>query len=126
MTRLLLDTNVVLWYFWGSSRIEGARGLIEAESSQVFISAATWWEMAVKVRIGKLPVEVESLRALSREYGFLELPVSGEYCKTLLELPAIHRDPFDHMLLAQALSCPMRLVTGDALLADYSSLVVVI
>jgi PIN domain nuclease of toxin-antitoxin system len=124
--RLLLDTNALLWYFWGSPRIDAAKELIQSTDSQVFISAVSWWEIAIKARIGKLPVEVRTLRAFAGEYAFEELPLYGRAVEALNSLPAIHNDPFDHMLLAQALSEPMRFITGDALLADYSSLVIVI
>ena len=123
---LLLDTNAFLWYFWGSDRIETVRHLIEAEDNDVFISAATWWEIVIKVRSGKLAVDLEQLRSYAEEHSFDELPVTGDYIKAYLELPALHKDPFDHMLLAQAISAPMRLVTGDSFLAEYSSLVMVV
>ena len=126
MTHLLLDTNAFLWYFWGSARIDTVRRLIESEETDVFISAATWWEIAIKVRTGKLTVDLEELRSYAEEYSFVELPVTGGYMKAYLELPALHRDPFDHMLLAQAITSPMRLVTGDSFLTDYSSLVMAV
>jgi PIN domain nuclease of toxin-antitoxin system len=126
MIRLLLDTNVVLWYFWGSNRVDDAKGLIESGDSQIFVSAVSWWEIAIKVRTGKLRVDLRELRSSAAQHGFQELPINGLYTEALLELPALHKDPFDHMLLAQAITEPMRLITGDALLADYSSLVMVI
>ena len=126
MISLLLDTNVFLWYFWGSERIDAARQLIESEDTVVFISAVTWWENAIKMRTGKLAVDLEQLRSYAEIHAFNELPISGKYMKAYLDLPVLHKDPFDHMLLAQAISSPMRLVTGDSLLAKYSSLVMVI
>ena len=126
MIHLLLDTNAFLWYFWGSDRIDTVRDLIESEETDVFISAATWWEIATKVRTGKLTVNLEELRSYAEEHSFVELPVTGRYMKAYLELPALHKDPFDHMLLAQAVSSPMRLITGDSFLAGYSSLVMVV
>ena len=126
MIYLLLDTNVFLWYFWGSGRIDTVRQLIESEESAVFVSAASWWEIAIKVRTGKLAVDLELLRSYAEEHAFVELPVTGGYMKAYLELPALHKDPFDHMLLAQAVSSPMRLITGDSFLAEYSSLVTVV
>ena len=126
MIRLLLDTNVVLWYFGGSGRVDNVRELIESGDSEIFISAVSWWEIAIKVRTGKLRVDLKQLRSNAEQYGFHELPVSGLYTDAFLELPSLHKDPFDLMLLAQAITEPMRLITGDALLADYSSLVMVI
>ena len=126
MTSLLLDTNVFLWYFWGSRRIDSITQLIESTETDVFVSAASWWEMAIKVRTGKLTVDLEQLRYYAEIHAFEELPVSGAYTKAYLELPALHKDPFDHMLLAQAITSPMRLITSDSFLAEYSSLVMVI
>jgi PIN domain nuclease of toxin-antitoxin system len=66
------------------------------------------------------------MRAFARKLAFFELPVTSDCIDAYLELPNLHKDPFDHMLLAQAITCPMRLITGDAQLADYSSLVMVV
>ena len=126
MTNLLLDTNAFLWYFWGSGRINSIKHLIESKDANVFISAVTWWEIAIKVRSGKLAVDLEQLRMYAKIHAFDELPITGNYMKAYLELPALHKDPFDHILLAQAISSPMHLITGDAFLAEYSSLVMVI
>ena len=126
MRHLLLDTNAFLWYFWGSGRIDTVKQLIESKEADVFISAATWWEIAIKVRSGKLTVDLEQLRSFAEEHAFVELPITGEYMKAYIELPTLHKDPFDHMLLAQAISSPMRLITGDSFLAEYSSLVMVV
>jgi PIN domain nuclease of toxin-antitoxin system len=100
--------------------------LMSAEDAQVFISAVSWWEIGIKIRIGKLPVDLTKLRRHIEDYNFFELPLTGKYVETLVELPKIHNDPFDHILLAQAMAAPMRFITGDTVLAEYSSLVVVI
>ena len=126
MINLLLDTNAFLWYFWGTGWIDSVRQLIESEETGVFISAVTWWEIAIKVRAGKLEVDLAQLRSYAEKYAFNELPITGKYMKAYPELPVLYRDPFDHMLLAQAISSPMRLITGDSVLAKYSSLVMVI
>jgi PIN domain nuclease of toxin-antitoxin system len=126
MNLFLLDTNVLLWYFWGSKRIESAKEFIISAEADVYISVISLWEIATKVRTGKLQVDINELRLFAEEHAFPELPVTGEHIKTYLELPYLHKDPFDHMLLAQAISCPMRLITGDSQLAEYSSLVMVV
>ena len=69
---------------------------------------------------------MNELRIFAKKHNFPELPVTGDYIKTYLDLPQLHKDPFDHMLLAQAITCPMRLITGDAQLVEYSSLVMVV
>jgi len=126
MIQLLLDTNALLWYFQGSSRINPARELIESKEADVFISAVSLWDIAIKARMGKLIVDINELRFSAKEHAFSELPITGDYIKAYLELPNLHKDPFDLMLLAQAITCPMRLITGDSQLAEYSSLVMVI
>jgi PIN domain nuclease of toxin-antitoxin system len=124
--RILFDTNALLWYCQGSPRLEPVLDLIQDTQSRVYISAVSWWELAIKIRIGKLQADLKQLRSMAEEYDFWELSLNGKAAETLAELPKLHNDPFDHMLLAQAISEPMRFITGDSLLADYSSLVMVI
>jgi len=126
MNRFLMDTNILLWYFWGSDRIESIKGLIGSEVINVYFSPVSVWEIAIKIRNGKLNLNIKELYAFAKKYDFNELPLTGDCLKAYLELPNIHKDPFDHMLLAQAITFPMRLITSDSLLADYSSLVMVI
>ena len=121
-----MDTNVLLWYFWGSPRVNPIKQLIESEETNVYFSSASLWEIALKVRNGKLMVDPVLLRSFAKRYAFIELPMTGDHIEAYLKLPNLHKDPFDHMLLAQAITSPMRLITDDALLADYSSLVMVI
>jgi len=126
MNRFLLDTNILLWYFWGSERIESIKELIGSEIATVFFSPASLWELAIKVKNGKLNINIKELYAFAQKYEFIELPLTCDCFKAYIDLPNIHKDPFDHILLAQALTFPMRLITSDYLLADYSSLVMVI
>jgi PIN domain nuclease of toxin-antitoxin system len=126
MTRLLLDTKVVIWLSDNQPRIDQIKNLIFDMDNEIFISAVSWWEMAIKTRTGRLRVDVDKLRSLAEEYGFHELPLYGKAVEALLSVPKFHDDPFDHMLFAQAITEPMRFITGDALLADYSSLVMLI
>ena len=126
MTQFLLDTNIVIWLSKDEPRTAHIKPLLLSTESMVFISAVSWWEIAIKMRTGKLTVDLEQLRYYAELYAFDELPVTSEYVKAYLELPSLHKDPFDHMLLAQAISTPMRLITGDSILAEYSSLVMVV
>jgi len=126
MNNWLLDTNALIWFFEGSSRMDSAKKLFSLPGAKVHISTVSWWEIAIKVRTGKLHVNISALETFVNEYDFFELPLTRNYLKAYLKLPQLHKDPFDHMLLAQAISCPMRLITGDAFLAEYSSLVVVV
>jgi PIN domain nuclease of toxin-antitoxin system len=124
--RLLLDTNTLLWMLTGSPRIEPARKLIESGENDVFISSVSWWEIAIKIGTGKLQVDISELRTEAAGCGLAELPLLGRHAETLASLPKFHKDPFDRMLIAQAISEPMRFVTGDSLLTKYTELAIVI
>ncbi len=122
--RLLLDTNAVLWALTNAPRIEPVRDLLLDEENEVFISTVSWWEIAIKTRIGKLTADLRELRFSAQESDFMELPLLGVHAETLATLPRHHNDPFDHMLLAQAMAEPMRFITGDGMLSKYTPLVI--
>jgi len=124
--RLLLDTNVLLWTLAGHPRIAGVRDLILDDEVDVYVSAASLWEIAIKAGLGKLAADVAEIRGAISSSGFRELPVLGAHTEYLKELAPIHRDPFDRLLVAQAMAEPMRLLTGDSMLKEYSELVQVI
>jgi len=126
MNRFLLDTNILLWYFWGAKRVDSVKELISSEIMSIFYSPVSLWEIAIKIKSGKLDINLGQLYAYAKKYNFFELPITGNCLREYMELPNIHKDPFDHMLLAQALTYPMRFITGDSLLADYSPLVMVV
>jgi PIN domain nuclease of toxin-antitoxin system len=122
--RLLLDTHVFLWAVAGSQRLtEATRRTIEA-ADEVFVSAASIWEAAIKARLGKLDADPVELAEAIAPSGFRELPVRASHAARVASLPRHHDDPFDRLLVAQALSEPLRLLTADALLVRYSELVV--
>jgi PIN domain nuclease of toxin-antitoxin system len=126
MIHVLLDTNIVLWLAWDNPRVNQVKPMLLTQENKIFISVASWWEIATKVRSGKFKFDMKELFDYAQKHGFKELPLTSDCLKAYSELPNIHKDPFDHMLLAQALTYPMRLITGDSLLADYSSLVMVV
>ena len=121
--RLLLDTNALLWTLSGSQRIRSVEAQLLAPESEVFVSAVSFWEIAVKASIGKLAASVSEIRMAAQASGFLELPLQGSHAEALANLPLHHRDPFDRMIVAQAITEPMRLLTGDRQLSAYSELV---
>lgn len=124
--RLLLDTQVYLWYLADSRKLS-AKARSEITSAEVvFVSAASIWEATVKVAIGKLDVAPDDLVAGIGASGFAELPVSARHAARVATLPHHHRDPFDRLLVAQALNEPLHLLTADALLRRYSELVVTV
>ena len=86
----------------------------------------SWWELATKIAIGKLDADLPTLRQTAKDSGFFELAVHGEHTEVLVNLPLLHRDPFDRMLLAQAMAEPMKLITTNGILAQYTDLVMLV
>jgi PIN domain nuclease of toxin-antitoxin system len=124
--RLLLDTNVLLFVMAGAARVEHLEDRIVSDDNEVYVSAASYWEVAIKNGIGKLAIDVAQLRQAANASGFIELPVTGAHTEYLTGLPSIHKDPFDRILVAQATAEPMRLLTTDAVLAGYGAQVEVV
>lgn len=124
--RLLLDTQIYLWVLANSPRLrESVRESLET-ADEVYVSAASVWEACIKVGIGKLDASSEGLTRGIEASGFIELPVLAAHTIFVAELPPIHRDPFDRLLIAQAIAASLRFYTADAHLAPYSDLVTVI
>lgn len=123
---LLLDTHVALWAITDHPLLpQKARELIEAPKSTVWISAATVWEIAIKHSLGRGDMPVSSGDALRYfvESGYRFLPVEPEHAAAVEDLPPHHADPFDRILIAQALVEPMRLITHDAMVARYGDFI---
>ena len=118
MNGFLLDTQVILWGAQDPSRLSQRAADILTREANVFISAASLWEVETKRQIGKLTLDVDLERHLL-DHGFLELPITGAHARQLGFLPLHHRDPFDRMLVAQAVSENLVLVTADRQLARY-------
>ncbi|MCU7815260.1 MAG: type II toxin-antitoxin system VapC family toxin [Candidatus Thiodiazotropha sp. (ex Rostrolucina anterorostrata)] len=116
---MLLDTHTLLWWLEGDRRLSvKARAAIRDEKRVVAVSAASAWEIATKVRIGKLPgaIEVaEQLVDIISQQNFLSLPISIEHARRAGLLPGEHRDPFDRMLIAQAQIEGYTLVSNEKL-----------
>jgi PIN domain nuclease of toxin-antitoxin system len=124
--RLLLDTHIYLWVLTDSPKLtKTARKLIK-EADEVFVSSASIWEAAIKIGLGKLDADINQLISEIIPCGFKELPVYSVHAAQVCKLPDIHRDPFDRILIAQALSEPLRLVTMDEHLSAYSELVITV
>lgn len=124
--RLLLDTHLLLWALSEPARLGvGLRALVEDPAHEVFFSAASIWEVAIKAGLGRadFAVRPDEVARAAMETGFVELPVRAEVAARVADLPLHHRDPFDRLLIAQAMAEPMRLYTADPLLAPYSDLV---
>lgn len=128
--RLLLDTHVALWATLASRMLKpGERTLIEG-ADQIFVSVASIWEIAIKHRLRRgrpddMPIPGREALSVFKEAGYRVLPVFAEHAAAVDDLPPIHADPFDRILVAQALTEPMRLLTRDGRLRKYGALVTV-
>jgi PIN domain nuclease of toxin-antitoxin system len=122
--RLLIDTHIYLWCLTDSRKLtKKARKLI-ADAQDVYVSSASIWEASIKVGLGKLDADINLLVREIEANGFQELPVRASHAALVCDLPDIHKDPFDRMLIAQALSEPLRLLTADGYLGSYTDLVI--
>lgn len=124
---LLLDTHLMLWAMQGRATLPKAALPWLDRADAVYVSAASLWEAAIKAALGKLKVDVASLEERLDDAGFVQLPVRWTHAARVASLPqAAHRDPFNRLLVAQALSEPMHLLTCDAALRAYTDLVIVV
>jgi PIN domain nuclease of toxin-antitoxin system len=122
--RLLLDAQTLIWHRAGDERLpEKVRHALTAPDNDLFISEATWWEICVKVSLKKLELQggVDGLRDewIGRGVAF-PLPVEWRHTRRLVDLPFVHRDPFDRMLVVQALTENLAIVGGDPVFGQYS------
>ena len=119
MRRLLLDSHVLLWALSDVPRLRvDARDLIADSSNYVAVSAVSVWELRIKAAQGKLSVP-DTLEEAIRRSGFAELPITFDHAKRAAVLPAVHGDPFDRMLVAQAQIEKLEIVTRDRILVEY-------
>jgi PIN domain nuclease of toxin-antitoxin system len=121
--RVLLDSHVLLWYFLDDDRLSSAvKDLLEDTHVAVAVSVATQWELLLKAQGGRLRLPVEPERFVVEpieEAGFRVLPIETRHVLGLAELPHIHTDPFDRLLIAQALVENLDLVTADEVVRSY-------
>ena len=115
----LLDTHVVLWWMTEPEKLsEKARTIISDRHNKMYVSSASCWEMAVKQSIGRLTIPQNMLDTLHKE-GFEILPLLPEECLSIVDLPNIHNDPFDRVLIAQAKLNDLVFITKDKLIVKY-------
>lgn len=117
---LLLDTHVFLWFVIQSPRLSKSIYHQIETTPVVYISAASLWEIVIKIQLNKLAADPNELAAKIADSGFQELPVSVLHTLALERLPLHHRDPFDRILVAQAQVEHLRMLTCDASLKPYS------
>jgi PIN domain nuclease of toxin-antitoxin system len=122
--RVLLDTQLLLWALSQPSKLSPTcrKQIIAAE---VYVSAASIWEISIKSALGKLAANSSEVLAGIEPAGFSLLPITGEHAAKVAQLPMLHKDPFDRMLVAQASVEPMLLLTNDESLRGYGSFVTV-
>ncbi len=129
MTRLLLDTHLLLWWLKDDPRLPVAVvERVQAPGAEVFVSQASLWEMAIKASIRRLQVDLPELERLVPLQGFRWLPIRNEHLLAVaqLESDGVHRDPFDRLLVCQSRVEPMLLLTVDSQLRRYGATVIVI
>ena len=120
---VLLDTHTLLWYYLADPQLSPrARANIEDPANQVFVSPASYWEVAIKLSIGKYTLQVPFpafIQEAINDNGFTILSVEPQHTAELVALPFHHRDPFDRLLVAQAIVQGMSLVSADPVLDSY-------
>ncbi len=116
---LLLDTHVLIWWDEGRRLSPGARRAIDAADA-VYVSAASAWEIAIKIGLGRLR-PTRTVQEAATDSGFLELPVTFRHAELVAHLPVHHHDPFDRLLIAQAEAERLTLVTRDPVFQRYSA-----
>ncbi|MBX9680543.1 MAG: type II toxin-antitoxin system VapC family toxin [Gemmataceae bacterium] len=120
---VLLDTHALLWFYLDSPQLSPlAKATIEAGENEVWVSPASYWEIAIKMGLGKLNLAVafdEFVKEAIADYDFEILHIIPEHASEVLRLPMAHKDPFDRMLAAQARIEKMPLVSADAVKDQY-------
>ncbi|HEX7685824.1 MAG TPA: type II toxin-antitoxin system VapC family toxin [Trinickia sp.] len=121
--KLLLDTHLLLWAAGQPERLSApARELLEDEENALLFSAASLWEITIKSDLGRKDFQVDPrlLRRALVDNGYIELPVTNRHVLSLKGLAALHKDPFDRMLVAQSIAEGIPLVTTDPVVAQYA------
>ena len=119
---LLVDTHALLWFAAGDEQLSPvARAAIENPAHASYVSMASWWEMAIKCSLGKLRLEIPLDEFIQNriDEGFRVLPIETQHLPALTTLPFHHRDPFDRLIVCQAMSESMPVCTNDALFTEY-------
>ena len=127
--RILLDTNILLWTAGIPSRFDRATSdMLEHADNTILFSAASIWEIAIKTGLGRpdFRVSPDAIADAARRSGFIELPITAKIAARAVDLPPYHKDPFDRLLIVQALAEPAIFLTADRALTRYSDFVTLI
>ncbi|MDG4550118.1 MAG: type II toxin-antitoxin system VapC family toxin [Candidatus Contendobacter sp.] len=126
---VLLDTHVALWAITDSLRLSPkARDVVLASRNNLWISTASLWEIAIKHGLGRgnMPISGKEALGYFRQAGYGILPIEPDHAVAVEQLASLHQDPFDRILIAQALTEPMRLLTHDETVASYSDTIILV
>lgn len=122
--RYLLDTHVILWWLTSPAKLsKPTQKIIRDKSNEIYLSSVSFWEMAIKKSIGRLTLPHNLLEAVAAE-GFKILPIMPEECLGVVDLPAIHSDPFDRLLIIQAKLHDLVLITKDTTIMEYPVVII--
>lgn len=124
--RILIDTQIFIWSVLDSDLLCSKARRIMLDADKIYVSAASIWEIAIKTTIGKMQGDPHAFEIAIRESGFQELDITTRHAAYVHNLPLLHRDPFDRLLIAQAISEPMRFLTADSILEKYSEMVMTV
>ena len=124
--KLLLDTHILLWLMQDAPQLSPAARRLIVDAESVYVSSVSLWEVAIKRSLGKLRLDLDELDRHLAASAIQALGVSWAHARQLRQLPAHHGDPFDRMLIAQAMAEPLHLLTHDIALAPYSELVMLV
>lgn len=122
--RILIDTHILIWHLEDDQRLSSYHGyLIEDPVNSVFVSIASFWEIAIKLSLGKLSLSrpLDDVIRATRNSTSIILPIEPEHTLQVARLPHLHKDPFDRMLVAQALTENISLISTDQILSDYGA-----
>jgi PIN domain nuclease of toxin-antitoxin system len=121
----LLDTHVFIWAVTDSRRLSKETRTIMRDATEVFVSAASIWEIAIKSAIGKIKADAGEMTRAIGASGFVELPIAAAHAAQVARLPLLndHKDPFDRLLVAQSIVEPLVLLTADPKVAAYGGLI---
>jgi PIN domain nuclease of toxin-antitoxin system len=122
--QILLDTHIVYWHIYEPKRLPAMARQLMIDAEAIYVSSASIWEIAIKSRLGKITANPYRIQQRIEPSGFFELPVLSRHAVLVADPPLYHADPFDRILVAQAISEPLYLLTVDPQLRQYSELVI--
>lgn len=121
--KLLLDTHIIIWSLSAPEQLSKNTQHYMLDAETIYVSSASIWELSIKIQLGKLQLDLAACIRELENIGMQALPISWQHAQLTKELPLHHKDPIDRLLVAQAMSEPLTLLTNDAVLTQYSDLV---